>query len=81
VYHCHIAEHEDDGMMAIIRVTSSSAAAMLERFRIGFESLGWFGDKANADPLWCRNGRYSNRRPLRRRLNIRPASREQPTSN
>jgi multicopper oxidase len=21
VYHCHIAEHEDDGMMAIVRVT------------------------------------------------------------
>jgi len=24
VYHCHIAEHEDDGMMAIIRVLPPS---------------------------------------------------------
>ena len=70
VYHCHIAEHEDDGMMAIIRVTSSSAAAMLEKFRIGFASLGWFGNRADADPLWCKNGGYSNRRPLRRRRGV-----------
>jgi len=27
VYHCHIAEHEDHGMMAIIRVNPPSGAA------------------------------------------------------
>ena len=26
VYHCHIAEHEDDGMMAIVRVTRAYAS-------------------------------------------------------
>ena len=34
VYHCHIAEHEDDGMMAIIRVMPSSTAAVIERIRL-----------------------------------------------
>jgi multicopper oxidase len=27
VYHCHIAEHEDDGMMAIVRVVPAIASA------------------------------------------------------
>ena len=27
VYHCHIAEHEDDGMMAIIRVKPAPVTA------------------------------------------------------
>jgi FtsP/CotA-like multicopper oxidase with cupredoxin domain len=67
VYHCHIAEHEDAGMMAIIRVTPSSATAILEKLKIGLASLRWFGEAANAGPLWCTNGSYSNRRPLRRR--------------
>ena len=26
VYHCHIAEHEDDGMMAIVRVIPALAS-------------------------------------------------------
>jgi hypothetical protein len=67
VYHCHIAEHEDAGMMAIVRVTSSSATAILEKLKIGLASLRWFGETANAGPLWCTNGGYSNRRPLRLR--------------
>ncbi len=29
VYHCHILEHEDNGMMAIIRVLPATAAAHL----------------------------------------------------
>jgi hypothetical protein len=58
-----IAEHEDDGMMAIIRVTSSSAAATLEKFRIGLASLGWFRtDDVQAAPACCVNGRYRTRR-------------------
>jgi FtsP/CotA-like multicopper oxidase with cupredoxin domain len=83
VYHCHIVNHEDQGMMAIIEVTSSSAAAMLEKFRIGFASLGLFGgDTANAGPLWCRSGSYSNR-PLRRRLRttVSPETRVLKTSS
>lgn len=44
VYHCHIAEHEDDGMMAIIRVLPSSAmASTIERMRLYLASLNWFG--------------------------------------
>ncbi|MGA9511530.1 MAG: multicopper oxidase domain-containing protein [Candidatus Sulfotelmatobacter sp.] len=31
VYHCHILEHEDDGMMAIIRVLPQSSSAALPR--------------------------------------------------
>jgi FtsP/CotA-like multicopper oxidase with cupredoxin domain len=40
IYHCHIAEHEDDGMVAIIRVTKSSTAARIERTRLYFAALG-----------------------------------------
>jgi FtsP/CotA-like multicopper oxidase with cupredoxin domain len=31
VYHCHILEHEDDGMMAIIRVLPASTATANDR--------------------------------------------------
>ena len=40
IYHCHIAEHEDDGMVAIIRVTPSATAATIERTRLYLASLG-----------------------------------------
>ncbi len=40
IYHCHIAEHEDDGMVAIIRVKSSAASATMERTRLYLASLG-----------------------------------------
>jgi hypothetical protein len=39
VYHCHIAEHEDGGMMAIIRIEPSRTAAALERARLYLASL------------------------------------------
>jgi len=42
VYHCHIAGHEDNGMMAIVRVEPSSSAALLERLRIVLGSIHWF---------------------------------------
>jgi FtsP/CotA-like multicopper oxidase with cupredoxin domain len=40
VYHCHIAEHEDGGMMAIIRVEPSTVAAAFEKTRLYLASLG-----------------------------------------
>jgi FtsP/CotA-like multicopper oxidase with cupredoxin domain len=40
VYHCHIAGHEDGGMMAIIRVERSRTAAAIERTRLYLVSLG-----------------------------------------
>src|SRR5215469_333737 len=43
VYHCHIAEHEDKGMMAIIRVEPNAMAAAFERLRLRLASVGWFG--------------------------------------
>jgi FtsP/CotA-like multicopper oxidase with cupredoxin domain len=59
VYHCHILGHEDNGMMAIIRVEPSSAAAALERFRIALGSLfGWFrASGAPPSSAWCVGGR------------------------
>jgi FtsP/CotA-like multicopper oxidase with cupredoxin domain len=83
VYHCHIVGHEDLGMMAIIRVTSSPAAAALEKFRIGLASLGWFGARdANADPAWCVGGRDGARQVRRRQrdeLRARVSRWEPPT--
>ncbi len=62
VYHCHIAGHEDNGMMAIIRVEPSSAAAMLERLRIALASFRWFGaTEATAPSTWCVRGRAAAR--------------------
>jgi FtsP/CotA-like multicopper oxidase with cupredoxin domain len=42
VYHCDILGHEDNGMMAIIRVEPSKAAEWIERLRIALASIGWF---------------------------------------
>jgi len=61
VYHCHIAEHEDDGMMAIIRVKPSVATAAIERTRLYLvslgESLGLLPGPDNAESekaqAWC----------------------------
>jgi FtsP/CotA-like multicopper oxidase with cupredoxin domain len=60
VYHCHIAGHEDNGMMAIIRVMPSAASAAIEKIRIYLTSLGLFGEPvATESPknlLWCVRG-------------------------
>jgi FtsP/CotA-like multicopper oxidase with cupredoxin domain len=60
VYHCHIAEHEDGGMMAIIRVMPSSTAATIERIHIYFASLERSVEQrfsAQAARLWCVRGK------------------------
>ncbi|MGO9454396.1 MAG: heme-binding domain-containing protein [Candidatus Binataceae bacterium] len=59
VYHCHIAEHEDRGMMAVIRVMPSTSAAMIERIKMYFGSFGWFGGPSEfgADSNWCIRGK------------------------
>ena len=70
IYHCHIAEHEDDGMVAIIRVTKSSAAARIERTRLYLamlgESMGLIAgpDLAEAEraQAWCIRRRTVYRR-------------------
>ncbi len=67
VYHCHIAEHEDDGMMAIIHVLPSSrVAAAVDRFQLYLASLEWpFGDRTQTGSAWCLRGgivRTSSRR-------------------
>jgi FtsP/CotA-like multicopper oxidase with cupredoxin domain len=69
VYHCHIAEHEDDGMMAIIRVEPSSVAAAIERLRLSLASLGEsVGLLRRPNPSkveelyeWCVRGRLARR--------------------
>jgi FtsP/CotA-like multicopper oxidase with cupredoxin domain len=66
VYHCHIAEHEDGGMMAIIQVTPSPAAALFQKFKLAFDSLGWFGADDAPASAWCLSGRASSRPPRRR---------------
>ena len=61
VYHCHILGHEDNGMMAIIRVMPSSAAAALERIRIRLASIRWFkASDATAASAWCIGGRAAD---------------------
>jgi FtsP/CotA-like multicopper oxidase with cupredoxin domain len=70
IYHCHIAEHEDDGMVAIIRVTRSATAAKIERTRLYLaalsESLGFTAgpDLAEAEraQAWCIRRRTVYRR-------------------
>jgi FtsP/CotA-like multicopper oxidase with cupredoxin domain len=65
VYHCHIAGHEDDGMMAIIRVEPSATAATIERTRLYLaalgESLGFLQGPDDAEEqraqAWCIRGR------------------------
>lgn len=69
VYHCHIAEHEDDGMMAIIRVEPSSAAAAVERLRLQLvafaKSISLFHQSNSAKVqeiyAWCVRGRIARR--------------------
>ncbi|HJU10929.1 MAG TPA: multicopper oxidase domain-containing protein, partial [Candidatus Binataceae bacterium] len=67
VYHCHIAEHEDKGMMAIIRVEPSQVAALIERLRISLASLGRSVGLLRTNPAtaesyaWCIRGRLSRR--------------------
>ncbi|MGO9605367.1 MAG: hypothetical protein ACLQAT_18580 [Candidatus Binataceae bacterium] len=54
-------------MMAIIKVMPSSTAAALERLRIRFASLGWFGTgDATAGSAWCVRGE-ATARPSRQR--------------
>lgn len=75
VYHCHIAEHEDDGMMAIIRVEPSSMAAVIESTRLRLVALGEaLGLVRGVDSAatqrtyaWCVNGRLIRRRALEKR--------------
>jgi hypothetical protein len=78
VYHCHIAEHEDDGMMAIIRVKKSNVAAVIERMRLYFASLGQSlgllhgPDLAETEKTyaWCRARRTGWRSTARQENNI-----------
>jgi hypothetical protein len=73
VYHCHIAEHEDAGMMAIIRVMPASPVARtLERIQLYLAALEWpLDDRTLAErtSAWCVRGRIartSTRRFARR---------------
>ena len=84
VYHCHIAEHEDDGMVAIIRVEPSGAAATLERTRLYLASLGEaLGLVRGPDPAeaeraqaWCVKRRTTWRRATARAGGaVQPANR------
>jgi hypothetical protein len=78
VYHCHIAGHEDGGMMAIIRVEPSTAAAAVERARLYLVSLGgWLGllPGPNAAEVqrvyaWCIRGRLFRSRTVRSEAQI-----------
>jgi FtsP/CotA-like multicopper oxidase with cupredoxin domain len=69
VYHCHILGHEDSGMMAIIRVEPSTAAAAIEKIRLQLASLGEsLGLIPRPDAIeiqkvsWCVRGRLVWRR-------------------
>jgi FtsP/CotA-like multicopper oxidase with cupredoxin domain len=62
VYHCHILGHEDNGMMAIIRVEPSPVAAALERLHIALASIMWsHTTEATAASTWCVRGRVVTR--------------------
>jgi len=70
VYHCHIAEHEDAGMMAIIRVLPSAAVAnAIARMDLYLASLEWEIENrtsARKPSAWCVKGRIiSGRRFVR----------------
>lgn len=68
VYHCHIAEHEDHGMMAIIRVMPSSPMATIERMRLYLASLNWFARGTGAQTAaFCSRGRVTRREFARHR--------------
>lgn len=61
VYHCHLAFHEDNGMMAIVRVMPSKTAAIVEKARIYLASLGLLGGTDPAEKqrveAWCYRGK------------------------
>jgi FtsP/CotA-like multicopper oxidase with cupredoxin domain len=61
VYHCHIAEHEDDGMMAVIRVLPASrVAATIERIRLYLAYANWAIRERSSQQraaAWCVRGR------------------------
>jgi FtsP/CotA-like multicopper oxidase with cupredoxin domain len=70
VYHCHIAEHEDGGMMAIIRVMPSSTAAAIERMRLyvaALEQKAWQTVGLGQAPLWCGRNLFADGIDSRRR--------------
>jgi FtsP/CotA-like multicopper oxidase with cupredoxin domain len=72
LYHCHILDHEDNGMMAMLRVEPSARAAMLDRIRFALGSVvRWFRptEAAASTSAWCVRGRPSAgpRGELRRR--------------
>jgi FtsP/CotA-like multicopper oxidase with cupredoxin domain len=57
VYHCHIAEHEDMGMMAIIRVLpSNQVARTIERMQLFVASLEWAIEKRSQASKGLRRG-------------------------
>ncbi len=66
VYHCHLTFHEDNGMMAIVKVMPSKATAAIEKARIYLSSLGLFGGPDAAErkrvEAWCYRGRTVWRR-------------------
>jgi FtsP/CotA-like multicopper oxidase with cupredoxin domain len=66
VYHCHFTFHEDNGMMAIIRVMPSQTAALFEKARIYLASLPLFAGRKAAERekalAWCYRGRAVRRR-------------------
>ena len=61
VYHCHIAEHEDDGMMAVIRVLPAArVAATIERFRLYLAYANWAIRERTSQQraaAWCVRGK------------------------
>ncbi|HUA32044.1 MAG TPA: multicopper oxidase domain-containing protein [Candidatus Binataceae bacterium] len=70
VYHCHIAEHEDDGMMAIIRVLPAGTIAnAIARMKLYVASLPMFNshDQQQLERVyaWCVNGRLVRKRLTR----------------
>jgi len=70
VYHCHILEHEDRGMMAIIRVMPSKFSATFEKARL--QAAVWLNrwfrrndSRSSTDEAWCIAGRVVTRRSQR----------------
>jgi FtsP/CotA-like multicopper oxidase with cupredoxin domain len=72
VYHCHLAFHEDNGMMAVVKVLPSRTAAIVERARIYLASLGLLGSPDPAEKeraeAWC----YRGKPALRKRATPEP---------
>ena len=64
LYHCHILVHEDNGMMAVVRVEPSARAAALDRIRLALEPiLRWFrpAEAVASTSIWCVRGRAAVR--------------------